>query len=384
MYECSEYVQNLFKKHYRQVARITITPLSGDPITVTEKDIPQGGLTIDRYCQPTRICQAGSVIAAQLDLKLRNTDGKFNSFDFEGAEIFVEIGVKKWDARNWEHATIHYIPCGVFVVNQRVRPLSLIEITALDRMVKLDEKATFDNVEFPITIGDMITHICDSVNISTSSNSDHIYRRNMTVEIPDISNIDMTWRELLSFCVAFLGCGAYFDYNGELIIVFFSKFTLSEPYPNTHRGEYKEPCITITPSDRYFSDIDEKDRLFLMFSYGERAHRIAGSGALIINYAVIPESKQGDALISEYVSEHGSATGLFNGAAENGLMMSPMYSFTATIKSAPYLFPFDYIKLVKNGNEYLTFVTNVTIRLNGNTKIACNIETVEEAGLVNY
>lgn len=58
---------------------------------------------------------------------------------FEGAEVFVKIGIKKWDAHRWENAVIHWIPCGYFTIDEPPRALSTITISALDRMILFDK-----------------------------------------------------------------------------------------------------------------------------------------------------------------------------------------------------------------------------------------------------
>ena len=40
-------------------------------------------------------------------------DGRFDDIVFEGAELFVEIGIADWSAAN---PTIYWMPCGYFII----------------------------------------------------------------------------------------------------------------------------------------------------------------------------------------------------------------------------------------------------------------------------
>ena len=138
MYALSNEVINLFKKHYRQVIRATFKG-KYETFVIDESEIIQGGLTTDRYSVSGTKLELGSAIAAELTMKLKNYDGKYDETVFEGAELFVEVGIKKWDAHRWEKAEVQYIPCGYYIIDTPPRTLSTISISALDRMVLFDK-----------------------------------------------------------------------------------------------------------------------------------------------------------------------------------------------------------------------------------------------------
>lgn len=138
MYKVSQEVKNLFNKNYIQVADITVNGVN-ESFSVAENEIVQGSLSIDRYSVSNSKIEVGSAVAAELTLKLKNDDGKYDNTVFEGAEVFVKIGIKKWDAHRWENAVIHWIPCGYFTIDEPPRALSTITISALDRMILFDK-----------------------------------------------------------------------------------------------------------------------------------------------------------------------------------------------------------------------------------------------------
>ena len=134
MYNCGQEARALLKNDYRQIARISFEGDNGH-LDISEADILPGTLKIDRYSVTGDRIEIGSAAAAQLYVKLKNDDGRFDNVVFEGGEMFVRIGVKKWDAHRWENAQIHWIPCGYFLVDTPPRKQRTITISALDRMV---------------------------------------------------------------------------------------------------------------------------------------------------------------------------------------------------------------------------------------------------------
>ena len=97
MISVDDAVKELFKKNYRQVARLTIKRKDSQghdlPDTIlTEHDICQGGLTVDRYSITGSGLEVGTAIAAQLNLKLYLPNKSYSRGYLEDAEIFVEVG----------------------------------------------------------------------------------------------------------------------------------------------------------------------------------------------------------------------------------------------------------------------------------------------------
>ena len=93
MVNVSQDIIKSFNEGNQQTALIEVTAGS-KTFTITEADIIQGGLKIDRYCVTNSKIEVGSAVASELSLKLRNYDGKFNDVSFEGAVLNVKIGIK--------------------------------------------------------------------------------------------------------------------------------------------------------------------------------------------------------------------------------------------------------------------------------------------------
>ena len=97
MYPVTEAVAALFDANQPQVLRITGTDPNGVSINITEANVMSGGFSIDRYCNNGAKLELGTAVSAELTLKLNNADGTFDGIMFEGAELFVEVGIAEQD-----------------------------------------------------------------------------------------------------------------------------------------------------------------------------------------------------------------------------------------------------------------------------------------------
>lgn len=347
MYPISQSLRELFLNEHRQVAEIVVSPVEGEQITITDADI-QGELAIDRYCVSNNRIEIGSAIAAELTMKLNNNDGRFNNVKFEGAEMFVQIGVSDWNSLD---ADTYYIPMGYFTVDKAPKKTTTMTIEALDRMVLFD-KPWDSALEFPATVEQIITDACDNCNVSTETVLSGLPNASYSVaERPTGNNI--TYRTIIQWCAELTGTCAYIDWEGELR---FEWYHLPEDIT-----AIPEPVLNT--SNRYSSDIDESpitvtgisvtaDNNVYLSGTDEYAINIENNGLVQADYESIVS-----ALAPQLV----------------GFTYTP---FKAVTKSAPYIYPLDFITYVdKYGNETETIVTDARFSLNLNTKMAGKGET---------
>ena len=93
-YPISSEILKLFLSQYRQVVRITVAG-QNETFELTENDIAQNGFGVSRYSVSGSTLELGSAISSEVDIVLNNKDGRFNAISFEGAELYVEVGIKK-------------------------------------------------------------------------------------------------------------------------------------------------------------------------------------------------------------------------------------------------------------------------------------------------
>lgn len=364
MVNVSQDIIKSFNEGNQQTALIEVTAGS-KTFTITEADIIQGGLKIDRYCVTNSKIEVGSAVASELSLKLRNYDGKFNDVSFEGAVLNVKIGIKLSSVL--EGATlgkgilgrmilgtassdqdVAYVPCGLFIVDTPPRKLSTISISALDYMVLFDREVNASALSFPIHVDALIQKICSICNVTLATDVSVLPNHYFSIGgLPD-TNQTLTYRQLLQWCAQLTGTCAFMDGSGRLVLKW-----------------YEQTGVTITASERYSSDMLENDITITGFTCDD------GKGNTYLS---------GTADYTLDLSDCGFLTNAYEGvlkelqSARGGFAYRP---YSATIKSAPYLFPLDMIRYKdKDGVVHDTIVTNVTLALNCNTAISGAGETV--------
>lgn len=348
MYKVSQEVKNLFNKNYIQVADITVNGVN-ESFSVAENEIVQGSLSIDRYSVSNSKIEVGSAVAAELTLKLKNDDGKYDNTVFEGAEVFVKIGIKKWDAHRWENAVIHWIPCGYFTIDEPPRALSTITISALDRMILFDKTVDISKLSFPMTVADLLNKICTICGVTLATDITRLPNKDYQITAYPEGQ-DLTYRTLLQWCAALTGTCAFMNYDGNLELKW-----------------YEQTDLTISPSERYNSDMQENDVAItgIYFKDASNTEYIAGTDDYCLDLSsngLLQDNVQ-VVLDTLYVSL-------------KGFSYRP---YTATIKSAPYIYPMDMIHYEDaKGEVHDTIITNVTFGMNLSTSIAGKGETTQK------
>ena len=364
MVNVSQDIIKSFNEGNKQTALIEVTAGS-KTFTITDADIIQGGLKIDRYCVTNSKIEVGSAVASELSLKLQNYDGKFNDVSFEGAVLNVKIGIKLSSVL--ESATlgkgilrrmilgsassdqdVAYVPCGLFIVDTPPRKLSTISISAMDYMVLFDREVNASALSFPIHVDALIQKICSICNVTLATDVSVLPNHYFSIGgLPD-TNQTLTYRQLLQWCAQLTGTCAFMDGSGRLVLKW-----------------YEQTGVTITASERYSSDMLENDITITGFTCDD------GNGNTYLS---------GTADYTLDLSDCGFLTNAYEGVlkelqtARGGFAYRP---YSATIKSAPYLFPLDMIRYKdKDGVVHDTIVTNVTLALNCNTAISGAGETV--------
>lgn len=364
MVNVSQDIIKSFNEGNKQTALIEVTAGS-KTFTITDADIIQGGLKIDRYCVTNSKIEVGSAVASELSLKLRNYDGRFNDVSFEGAVLNVKIGIKLSSVLEGamlgkgilgrmilgsasSNQDVAYVPCGLFIVDTPPRKLSTISISALDYMVLFDREVNVSALSFPIHVDALIQKICSICNVTLATDVSALPNHYFSIGgLPD-TNQKLTYRQLLQWCAQLTGTCAFMDGSGRLVLKW-----------------YEQTGVTITASERYSSDMLENDITVTGFTCDD------GKGNTYLS---------GTADYTLDLSDCGFLTNAYEGvlkelqAARGGFAYRP---YSATIKSAPYLFPLDMIRYKdKDGVVHDTIVTNVTLALNCNTAISGAGETV--------
>lgn len=348
MYPVSNSVAALFDANQKQVLRITGTDRNSNAISITDDDVMEGSFSIDRYsCNGNRL-ELGTAIAAELSMQLDNSTGKFDSIIFEGTELFVEIGIADWTQAS---PTVTWIPCGYFTPDEQPRRRTIITVSALDRMTKLDVEVTPTYITLPATMANLVAQVCTICNLtlaeSIASKPNASYVVN---ELPELQQV-ITYRNIIQWCASLMGTCAFFDWAGNLCFKW---------YTNTG--------YTSTMDRRYSSDMQEGDITITGITYSPDNETIylAGSKGYTLDVS------------DNYLIDGTDVTAVTTVISTIYTAISPYAyrPFQATVKPAPWLFPMDRIAFTdNNGVSHASLLTNVNLCVNGNTVLEAKGET---------
>lgn len=337
MYPISNDVLAQFRADTPQLARLTI----GEQV-ITEENITQGGMSINRYCSSTDMLEMGSTVSAELNLILNNINGDLSDLALAGKEIYVEVGVMVND-------TPVYVPMGYFTVDGAPRKLTKINVAALDRMMKFEKKIDPNAVTFPYTCSELLTQICFLCGVELGIDPDEL--TNYDYSITKLPDTVQTYRDLLGEVAEICGVCAFIDWQGKLILKWF-----------------EETATTITAADRYSSDLyeDAVEYTGLQILDGEEIY-ISGEIGYIMTVS------------DNTLIQHDHQT-LADSLGEQiiGFTYTP---FSANVYPMPHVYPLDMITFVdKDGNDVPTIITDWTFKLNGNTALKGRGKTAEQMG----
>ena len=342
--------------------------------TLTNEDIFDNGLIVDRYCTTSDTLEVGSTVSAQLTLTLFNNDTVAGiSWNNTQLAVSVSAGTYTYDL-------------GVFITQEYSKQNKFIKITALDKMITLDtltdqtwdEFVSAHQTAAPGTNFGALTlawflawvlYITGSSDISPATSSwstefpasgTYTFLNEVIDDIPNFKN--MTYRAAIQYVLALGGKCAFYDYN-----------TLTmQWYVNSSEWFGNSEQFTITPRNRFSGSID-----------ADTAYQVYGVGLSTPTggdyYPPMQARMQNNFIrvqtgVSIEDEDSAGPTGKYLGAMLGKIRLSQYYLFDAEILSAPYLRPLDIIDWHDNSDESDTakkcLVSHVTYRLNGKTAIS--------------
>ena len=228
--------QKLLLQNYRQEASIVM-----DDITITNEDILEGGMVINRSSQSGTSLEIGSVVAAEMALQLQNFDGRFDDVDFEGQTLNVSITATDEDDNSVT------LPMGYFIIDSVSKRNRVVQITALDRMAAFDKDA--EAWTGTKSLANVVIWCASQCNVPcelTASDFSGYPNYSVTVSFP--SDETHTYRELLSRACECMGICAYADWAGKLQVGWYSNtgLALTNADRKENSTELAENAITVT------------------------------------------------------------------------------------------------------------------------------------------
>lgn len=376
MINISSAAQQAMQNDASQYIKIKVAPLTGDPFTITDADITQGGMKIETHTLDGEELEIGNMNAAVLDLTLDNENGKFNGIRFAGAQLTASVGVDIGEF-------VEYMPLGVFTVDEQPHLWGTVSLTAYDNMVRMDIPY-HPSIAFPSSPRDIVKDCVERAGLRCRDYA--AFSADYIVQSPP-SGDNLTCRQVAMWCCQCACLNGFADENGNVKFSFYRKYTPEAL--QTERGE---------PLER------ENGDLLLLDTLGDVHYRLKASERFISNMMI----EEDDVMITghRFIDDENSVypadsnteycietkgNGVFNAMTADGKKATAAAvdkaicgftyrAFTAEIISLPFLQAGDSIAYHDADDFYQTIITNWEYTPNGKMAIAAKAKSLREKG----
>lgn len=371
------------------VAKATIILADGAVLNITQADIVEKGLKTSGSTSNSGTFQIGSASIGSCTLLLNNIEHKFDTYDFTGAVVIPETGLKLSE-------TTEYLKKGTYAVDEPVMAKSVIYLSLLDNMSKFDTPFSAVAQAFPCTAQTLLNTVCTycGVPLATSSftNSAHIIERR-----PDDEAI--TCREIVAWIAQIAGCFARCNVDGALELKWYDigafegtdnidggTFDISTPYATgdaVDGGNFIDYNSGDTMDGGTFADMDRYHHIYSLGSATIGTDDVVITGIRV--KATGTESDHGETVLfgsNGYVIEisdnpliqEGNAATIANSIGAKIVGMK-FRSCSVTAISDPSREAGDVAYLTHKGNTYQTLLTNINWSIGSQDSISCDAET---------
>lgn len=204
-------------------------------------NISTGVSVTETFCKGEDM-SIGGCRSALLNVAFMNYDGALNDFEYGKCTVYLDLKINgAWEA----------CPLGVFIIDKpKKRRNSIVSVQAYDQMVLLDAiaDAWWDEMTFPMTLGDIFASMCTVVGVESAANTDAL-NLNVSYEDRPFQASEITYREILGWIAEAAGCTARFTRTGKLELAWFTDISADVPA--------SRPAFTADISEYTVSQIDK-------------------------------------------------------------------------------------------------------------------------------
>ena len=202
----------------------------------TDKDIDvDRGIEFDDNFNMEEDIAIGQATSNEIRFALFNDDQSLNEFEFGEFKAYLGVQIESTVTseadglsfndvtrmctvrKNGMQYTYEMVPLGVFIAERPNVPDQIrIELTCYDRMTKFDEDMPSGLVNYPCTIGQLFTALCQHMNVPYKTST----FINSTATIPKEPEAfeSATMRQVLMWIAEAAGSNARFDRDGYLVM----------------------------------------------------------------------------------------------------------------------------------------------------------------------
>ena len=209
----STYKQKVLQDGREWRVNAIVTTRNGSTLSITNPNIMENGLSIsDGTSEKGKFC-VGSFVSKQLTLKIANFDGIFKEDKFDGATIYLKIGLVIGKNESTGEESIEWIKLGVFYISDHHSAGGIITIIAYDAASKFERK--YDSkITYPTTLYNILLDACNNCGVPLYNTS--IKVDTLVWKAP--SEEAITYANVVSYIAQIEASWARINNNGELVL----------------------------------------------------------------------------------------------------------------------------------------------------------------------
>lgn len=213
------FMNELLEGHRDYLEYVDVTLKGGIELHLTNKDLWQGGITIEDAVSSDSQFDVGAAIINKCTLTINNIYDDFSEYDFSDAEIVVYIGLEL------PGGTAERIRKGTYSVDEAKYNGSIITLVCLDNMMKFDRPYSESTLKYPATLNQIVRDACGVCDVPLQTyNFPH---DNFTVKNrPD--DEATTFREIISWCAQIVCCFCRCDTLGRLELKWYDQESIEK------------------------------------------------------------------------------------------------------------------------------------------------------------
>lgn len=392
----NEFIQ-LISKNTRVEVKGTLTLADGTVRQLVGDDLMMGTTSFSDATSSSSSFDIGAAIIGQLDLTLNNYDGRFDAYDFTGAEIVPYVGVRL------SGGTVEWIRKGHYSVDQPDTYGTTIGLTCLDRMSRFERPYADVTTRYPATLRTIVTDMATVCGVTLDSgtfpNCEYVVQ-----ERPDDSSL--TCLAMLAYVAQVAGCYARMTNVGTLSVTWYDTAALeSEDWLDGEAFDDGTPYQSGDDADGgSFTDYSTGDaydggsfarrpwvNLYAYTSMSVCTDDVVVTGVSVTAQDDKPEDEGGSGLDGEttlfgsdgyVISLEGNPLVAFGRSAEVarqvgervvGMRFRP---FDVSALGDPSIEAGDPVVITdRYQNNYVSYITSLTYKVNAYASVACDAET---------
>lgn len=333
--------KDAIKKNRIFYADIQITTEKGEKISVTKENL--FSLSITDNVSSANSFDVGSAISNQVTIKLDNSKGIYDQYDFADAQILVKIGLRLADG------TTEWLNKGLFTSDPGEDTGAALTLKAYDNMLKFDRSYSNSSLTYPASLGAIVRDACSRCEVPlgtpTFDMDDFVVQQRPEDEA-------LTFREVLCW-VGQLSCH-WFRCNtaGQLEAGWYD----TDGYENDTGKFFEVKNIT---SQNISEDV---------VITGVKIKQKSGAEYLVGNKGYVLEITENELLQDADIQTVGSLLG-------EKLIGLRFRKLSVTHQSDPSMEAGDLAKVTTRNATYKTLITGTTFQLGAGQQSECAAET---------